>query len=496
MPSFLLPLLFLVAGIFAGEKCPGYIWGGLLMGLGGALALMLLLLRRNPQAAFRQRHLHHLWLALLFSGLGWLVAEIHRPLEFPFSDHHALLLSRGEILRVETKSEFERYLVEVSEIADSKGNVWATRNFRALVTANGTLANVGDIVEIPCQWRRIANRQGYTFDYAGMMKSKGVLYRQSVGSRHFKVIGHRWSLRAISADALNRFEAAIEKSSLSCEGKGLVMAMLCGDRSYLSPEIAPAFSRVGLAHMLALSGLHIAIIGAIILWLLFPLNFSGHYKWRYIGALCAIWLFVVATGSAPSAVRAALMTTFCLSGKILERRGSALNALLGAAFMIALLKPVAVHDIGAQLSFLCVGSLVVFGGRLNAVSHHVHPRLYKLNMAVLTCLVATIATWAVTGHYFGQLPLLFLPVNLLVTPLLPLFIGGALLYIIMCWIGFDFSPLAWSISRSSELIESGASWVASLPGSSIAYQPTPAIVACWSILLLLFAITLLRKKGC
>ena len=151
----------------------------------------------------------------------------------------------------------------------------------------------------------------------------------------------------------DRIEILIEKSMLDRAVSEFIISILLGDKSFLSNDVRDSFNNSGVAHILALSGMHVAIIMGIILLLLFPLQLMGMRKLRYVIALALIWAYAFMTGLAPSTVRACVMTSFMVLALLTQRRNKAVNSLLASAFIIILVDPASVYDIGLQLSF-CV----------------------------------------------------------------------------------------------------------------------------------------------
>ena len=154
--------------------------------------------------------------------------------------------------------------------------------------------------------------------------------------------------------------------------------MLLGDKSYMPDETRQIFSNAGIAHILALSGLHVGIIIVLISSILFPLGFFIPRKIIYLITIVFLWIFAFITGMSASVVRASIMATFYLSAKILERQNDSINALLGAITLILIVNPSALYDVGLQLSALTVTSIILFSEKLNFIDRYKHPRLYHI----------------------------------------------------------------------------------------------------------------------
>ena len=136
----------------------------------------------------------------------------------------------------------------------------------------------------------------------------------------------------------------------------MASALTLGDRSRVSQETRAAYNEAGAAHLLALSGLHLGIIIGFFSWLLGRrlLRFS---RWRFLTVpllILFVWAYAFVAGLPASLVRAALMATFILLTFLLRREVQLLNSLFLAAFIMLLLRPTYLFDVGAQLSFLAV----------------------------------------------------------------------------------------------------------------------------------------------
>jgi competence protein ComEC len=160
----------------------------------------------------------------------------------------------------------------------------------------------------------------------------------------------------------------------SPDDAALVGALSAGLRSELGPEWEDRFARSGLAHVLSVSGLHVAALALALAALLTMLLRAVPALVRRIdprrpaavAALPLVWGYVLFTGTQAPAVRSALMLSLVLAGRALERPAEALNALALAAGVLLVADPASVHDLSLQLSFTAVLSLVVLAPRLRA----------------------------------------------------------------------------------------------------------------------------------
>ena len=245
--------------------------------------------------------------------------------------------------------------------------------------------------------------------------------------------------------------------------------MVTGDRSGITQELRTAYSRSGLSHLLAVSGLHTGIVFALVnlmLWWL-PLLHRGHLVRNLLATVC-IWLFVAAAGFPPSAVRAAVMCTMLQFALASASEYVALNALAAAGFGMLLWNPAWLGDISFQLSFIAVAAILAWGVPLCRLLHTRRRALNLLTDALVISLVAGIATAPLVSHTFGTVPLAGLlvnPVAILVGSIVVL--GGTVWMILpVNWLAPAFDAV---LSDTAGLLNTLARAAAAFPGGYAEY---------------------------
>lgn len=250
----------------------------------------------------------------------------------------------------------------------------------------------------------------------------------------------------------------------------VVRAMTVGDRSGLSTELRAAYARSGMAHLLAVSGLHTGIvfvlINAVLWWL--PLVRRGHLL-RNLLAVVALWLFVAAAGFPPSAIRAAVMCTLLQGALASSSTYRAMNAWAAAALGMLLWNPQWLFDIGFQLSFLAVAAILLWGvplcrrfrTRWRVANYFVH--------ALIIGLCASLATAPLSAYTFGILPLVGLLLNPVAVLLGGLVVGGGLLLLLFPFAGAVLTPGLMALASLQNQL---AVWVAEWPLGASDYAPT------------------------
>jgi competence protein ComEC len=254
------------------------------------------------------------------------------------------------------------------------------------------------------------------FDYPAFLARQGI--GGIVRPRDVQVVGAQgaglsvvaagarsWLLRGLN-DVIPEPEAAL--------GAGILL----GTRAGIAPEVADAFSRAGLTHVVAISGWNIAIVAALIGGLTRPLE--THRGGRWLAALLAssaVAGYVLLTGASPSVVRAALMAGALLIARFGGSRAHAASALAAAALVMLIAAPAVLWDVGFQLSALATAGLIGFAPPLEARLAS-WPGWLREPMALT--LAAQLATLPVLLTTFGRLSVVAPLANVVVVPLVPL----------------------------------------------------------------------------
>jgi competence protein ComEC len=205
----------------------------------------------------------------------------------------------------------------------------------------------------------------------------------------------------------------------------LADALLLGRRETLDRELAARFAQSGLVHLLAISGSHVALIGAVLLLLARAARLRRSHAVAATVALVTMYLAVI--GAPPSAVRSGIMLALALAATVLQRPTSPLAPVAAAALAILAVQPIAALDIGFQLSFAGVlGLIVVRPAMLRRVPPAWKRRRWAwlLTDSLVTSLAAFLTTAPVVAHHFGQVAPVSIIANLPAIPLTSLALVG------------------------------------------------------------------------
>ncbi len=191
----------------------------------------------------------------------------------------------------------------------------------------------------------------------------------------------------------------------SNDNTGLARAIILGDRSDLDPDLRTAFSRAGLAHLMAVSGMHVGFI-LLPVWFILPW-FRRSAALRYAGlALGASLLLFYAgiTGFSVSVSRASLMAFFMMLARLFHKPGTSMNILGAAAFILLLNDPLMLFDVGFQLSFLAVIIILTTlpGTRYLLPPKHRYRKTGALFQFVMVSVLVQGGLYPLLIHYFQE----------------------------------------------------------------------------------------------
>lgn len=262
------------------------------------------------------------------------------------------------------------------------------------------------------------------FDYALYLKAKGIdgqVYLKNgeaitAKPGSFSPIYAVYSMRQRLSEICDQFFTPPQS--------GLIKGILLGD-STIDDEVKASFREAGVSHVLAISGLHVGYVYALVLWLLARLGVRRRY---HLPVLAACLLFYITlTGFSPSVIRAALMCLALVGGRGITETYDALNGLCLAGVVILLFQPAQLFMAGFQLSFSAVLAIVLFyKPLLYEYERHIKtPGAVASSLLLTFC--ATLGTMPASLYHFHTLNLVALISNLLVAPLVGVLLVFALI---------------------------------------------------------------------
>ncbi|HMK19931.1 MAG TPA: ComEC/Rec2 family competence protein [Chitinophagaceae bacterium] len=241
---------------------------------------------------------------------------------------------------------------------------------------------------------------------------------------------------------------------------GLAEALLIGYKDDLDKTLIQSYSNTGVVHVIAISGLHLGLIYWLLTLILKPLQ-RKKVKWlKPALILLGLWLFSLLAGAQPSIIRSAVMFTCIVLADSLTRKSSIFNTLAFSAFLLLCYDPYWLWDVGFQLSYAAVLSIVIFMLPIYNwfyTKNKLLDLIWKLNAVTIA---AQILTVPVSIYHFHQFPNYFLLTNFLAVPLSSLIVLGEILlctvsfiHVFATFIGKILSWLIWIMNSYIERIE-------------------------------------------
>ena len=413
-------------------------------GLGGVLILVSLY-REERRMVSMAPLVRTAGIALLAGGIGGAAQEEyqHLPSRHVLSVADTLRALKTEVMlagRVQGPPERTasglRFTLEADHLAhvgasarvDGLVRVGVWRSAYADSTAPFPAVHEGDRVRVSGTLEPAPRpRNPADFDYGAYLKRRGIhAVLNAYEAAAVTPIGEekRWPTSAV-VRARTHIRTQLAYWMPSEAPRAVLKALLLGDRSSIENATQDQFARTGLMHLLAVSGLHVLLVGMVVYRLLRPFLLRMGLRWRAVEiaraavTMSILLLFMLITGSRPSVVRAVVMASLFIGGTVLQRSVASLNTLGVAALVLLLTRPPALFDAGFQLSFAAVGAIVVFVPRLNAAipDRWMEIPLAKAGSDLMAATVAaTIGTAPVLLHHFGGVPLAGLALNIVAIP--------------------------------------------------------------------------------
>ena len=312
------------------------------------------------------------------------------------------------------------------------------------------------------------------FDYARYLEYRQVYHQQYVHLDQYRVLGLAPPnpLVAISLHAATQLDGVFRHYIKAKREYAIASALVLGIKDDVDLATKQAYTATGTTHIMAVSGLQVGLLFAAMSWVLRKLfgRLKGFLLWSSLVGLGVIWSYAFLTGLSASVLRATVMFTVIIIGRALGRQDSIFNTLGVAAFLLLVWNPFLVADVGFQLSFLAVLSIVYVQPRIAQwldVEAYFYARrrpwqpkavqwawrgsgwfLDKVWQAVALSLAAQVATFGLGLYYFHQFPFSFLFSNLVAVPIS----SGAV------YVGLALLALKGLMAGISLLLPAGAAW--------------------------------------
>ncbi len=300
------------------------------------------------------------------------------------------------------------------------------------------------------------------FDYKKYLSDRGVCFTAYLKPNTWVELGnHGVPIKKIALQLRDKLVLLFKSYGLSGDELAVASALTLGYQDLLDDELRQVYSSSGAMHILSVSGLHVGVLYVLLSFLLSFLD--KKVLTRAIKALILLgflWFFALITGLPPCVQRSALMFSFLVIGDFFKQKSNIYNTLSASAFVLLVINPYNLLDIGFQLSYLAVVSIVFFYPYIYKLLYVKNWALDKVWSLVAVSLAAQFGTLSICIFYFHQFPNYFLLANLVAIPLstialyLSVFlIGFSPFHLLAGYIGIAFSFIVSLLNHGLEYIE-------------------------------------------
>jgi competence protein ComEC len=262
-----------------------------------------------------------------------------------------------------------------------------------------------------------ANHNPGGFNYQQYSSNKGIYHQSFLQKNNYQFLPTEnisWiskTLQFLQDHVTKTFRSYLDEKNV-----GLAEALMIGYKYDLDRNLLKDYSNTGVVHIIAISGLHLALLYLIIDKLISTF-FRKRSPARAILILLTLWIFTLLAGATPSVVRSAVMFSVLVMGELLDRKSSLLNNLSASAFLLLCYDPYWLWDLGFQLSFTAVLGLALWSKPIAGLVYTRNKLLNELWKMSSVTLAAQLSTLPLLLYNFGQFPVFFLPANLIAVPL-------------------------------------------------------------------------------
>ncbi len=331
----------------------------------------------------------------------------------------------GKVVGVKEYDYKNQYIIKPNKVSKvkSKIQVETDKQFE--------LAKEGDVINAMGKVEGLAfPRNPGAFDERSYMLIRGV--SSKLKAKTFSVKQRRIKAQLVSR--VRSYYATMFEDIMPDKEAQIMKAMLLGDKAFLSRDIQNLYKDVGIAHVLAISGLHISIIAGILWWILKRIGLNENIQ--SLAVILLLWIYASLTGFSISITRSATMMTVLIIAKLIDEKSDSITTLSFAALVLLFYNSLYLWDIGFQLSFTAVGSLILLTPFLNKI--YIIPK--KIRDSIAPVMAVTLGTTPIIAyHYYVIIPISMI-MNLLLIPLITIVVTVG-------FIAMLISPLSISIAK-------------------------------------------------
>ncbi|MBO4874317.1 MAG: ComEC/Rec2 family competence protein [Bacteroidales bacterium] len=390
--------------------------------------------------------------------------------------------------------------IEVSAIRD--GDEWIETSGRTLLylekDSASLLLRTGDRIVFSPELSGIENKGNpEEFDYRKYLAYNMIFSSDYLAGDDWRLVddeavGFRPKLSRLRM----KLVGLLRDFGLSDDELGVMSAMTMGYSDILSDEIRHAYSSAGAMHILAVSGLHVGIIYGIIVFLLSFIK-NDKLNWlKVVLTISLIWLYALFTGLSPSVSRASLMFSLMSLGKLQKNSPGSLNAVFASMFILLVINPYNLVNIGFQLSYSAVIGIIILQPKLYAIFEVKNKLLDWIWSLTTVSVAAQLATMPLCFYYFHQFSNYFLLTNYVMIPISTIAIWTCFIFFAVSWIPYVSTAVAYCLSWLAKAMNYACLTIEGLPFSTAQdiYLDMPQVILLFAVIILFVVFFFFTKR--
>lgn len=378
------------------------------------------------------------WCLAAFFLLGIVIHSSSKPASVigPYAGARAVVKVEGTVTEpVRVADGVGRLTLRASSFIQDHRSTPCSEAILVTIYGNVPVLMPGQRIMFPARLRSFANfNNPGRYDYEKAMAVKGLACSASVSDgRRVVPMGEgrlhpsERLIHFLKNPAREMFAGGLEGDQLN-----VLMALVLGEGQGITDELRDSFSRTGLSHVLAVSGLHVGMV-AFAAFFLFNWIMLRSYrlalaldvrKWAAVMTFIPVLLYAFLSGFQISAQRALIMVSVFLFSVLMDRSREMWSSLALAGIIILAVEPLALFSISFQLSFGAVIGILWLGPFIiGFFNRRTLPGILLYPIGIISATVsATIFLLPVTSFYFNQISMVSIPANLIVVPILGLLV--------------------------------------------------------------------------
>jgi len=329
----------------------------------------------------------------------------------------------------------------------------------------------GDVLKINTRLSEINPPQNpHEFNYRKYLKNRNIYHQAYLNKDAWQIIDHKQAnpIKYYALKIRQHLLSTLKSSNLSESEFAVAAAILLGQDEILDDETRQDYSGSGAIHVLCVSGLHVGIIFLAFNLILSFLKKKGAQKLiKTLLLILFIWSYALITGISPSVLRASVMLSFIIVGEAFNKKGNIYNSIATSAFLLLLINPLMIMEVGFQLSYAAVIGIVSLYPLIKKQLYHPNHIIDKILSILIVSVAAQLGTFPIAIYYFHQFPVYFLFTNLVVILLATLIINIGFLYLLLSSIPLISFCFQFIFKMTISFMNKYVAFIESLPGSTM-----------------------------